>query len=245
MQASVPVLLLASSVDFITAIKDNDFFGKTCLAVLVGLSIFSLTLIFSKLSALWAAKRHSRAFQRLVDSDGSWETLFLASKRYKQSPIARLLKETYVECRLENWFDDNKTPLDLDQRLEVAKASIEATLHRAMASEEMRLQSKLTALATISTLAPFIGLFGTVWGVLGSFQALGREGSAALTALAPGISTALMTTIFGLLAAIPALIAYNFCAREVHKLIGSMESFSHAIENAVRKKILLQEKRQR
>lgn len=239
--ALVPVLA-ASSVDFFGAVKENDLFGKACLFVLTLLSVYSLTLIFYKLQNIVRTKRQSRAFERLVDADGSWEALFLAARRYPESPLARLFKETYVECRLENWFDSGPE-LSLDERISLAKSTIESILSRAIASEESRLQGKLTALATVSTLAPFIGLFGTVWGVLGSFQALGREGSAALTTLAPGISTALMTTIFGLLAAIPALVAYNYFSREVHKIVGSMEGFSHSLDNAVRKHILMQVKR--
>lgn len=240
---TTPLLLLAgSSVDFVSAVLANDIFGKACLIILTFLSIFSITLIVHKFQVIARAKRESRAFERLINDDGSWETLFIASKRYRNSPLAKLLKETYVECRLESWFD-GRSDLGIEGRLELAKSTVEGILHKIMAEEESRLQSKMTAIATISTLAPFIGLFGTVWGVLGAFQAVGREGSAALSTLAPGVSTALMTTIFGLLAAIPALIAYNYFAREVYKLSGSMEVFSHAIENAVRKKILMQENR--
>jgi biopolymer transport protein TolQ len=238
--SSLPLSLLgaaAGSVDLITAIKENDPFGKFCLLVLAGLSIWSLTVILLKVYEIQRVKAQTRRFQKLIDGDGSWETLFTAAKKYEGSPLARLLKETYVECRLENWF--SKTGGPLEHRMEIAKATVENILMRVMSNEETRLHSQLTILATVTTLAPFIGLFGTVWGVLGSFQAMGREGSAALAALAPGISTALVTTIFGLIAAIPALIFYNYFMREVHKLTGAMESFSHEIENAVRKQILM------
>jgi len=242
MTASPLLLLSADSVDLISAIRENDLVGLICLIALTCMSIYSLMLIIQKYLEVKVAKRQSRAFQGLVDEDGSWEALFVASKRYPDSPLAKLLKETYVECRMENWFTGKKA-LGLENRLEIAKDTIASILNRTMSREESRLQEKLTILATISTIAPFIGLFGTVWGVLASFQAIGREGSAALSALAPGISTALMTTIFGLIAATPALIAYNYFTREVTKISGDMECFSNDIENAVRKQILVDEEK--
>ncbi len=235
--SSSSYLLPLSTIDLFTAIGQNDFFGKLCLLVLTLLSLISLTIIFAKWFELQRVKHQSIRFQRIIESEGSWEALFLAAKKFKDSPLSRMLKETYVECRLENWFEQ-KGSVSLESRLSVARETISGVIAQTMAREENRLQGKLTIIATVSTIAPFIGLFGTVWGVLGAFQALGREGSAALTALAPGISTALMTTIFGLLAAIPALVFYNIFAREVHKLTGRMEAFSYDLENAVRKQII-------
>lgn len=235
-------LLLPASVDLLEALRNNDILGFLILFVLLALSVVSIMVIFLKYWEIGAARGQSRRFQRLVESDGTWESLFLASKKYPESPLARLLKETYKECRLENWFAGKKG-LPLDHRLNLARESVGSILARVSSEEETRLMNWLTLLAVVSSLAPFLGLFGTVWGVLASFQAVGREGSAALSALAPGISTALMTTIFGLLAAIPALVAYNFFMREINKLSGAMEVFSHDIDNAVRKQILLEEDR--
>lgn len=231
------LVLVASSVDLISALRLNDVFGVLCLLALSMLSLSSVTLIVYKLPLVWKARAQSNRFQKIVDQEGTWEALFSASRQYTHSPLANLLKETYVECRLENWFD-GKGILTIEHRLEIAKATIEGVLNRIISAEERRLNSKLIFLSTVSTVAPFIGLLGTVWGVLGAFQALGNDGSAALTTLAPGISTALLTTIFGLVAAIPALLAHNYLTNEVYKLLNSMESFSHSIENAVRKQIL-------
>lgn len=231
------LLSVGESVDVIEAIRNNDTVGWICLVALTITSIYSLSIIFFKFLVIWRIKRQTEDFQELVDSDGSWETLYMAAKRYPESPIAKLLKETYVECRQENWFEFKKD-MPVDNRLEIAKNTIEGILMRTISQEESKLQSNLAILGTISTLAPFIGLFGTVWGVLAAFQALGHADGATLTSLAPGISTALMVTIFGLIAAIPALVAYNYFTTEIHKLGSSMESFAHEIENAVRKQIL-------
>jgi biopolymer transport protein TolQ len=229
--ASVP------SVDLITAIKQNDLLGILCLIFLTALSIYSFTIIFQKFFALRAARLSNRAFQRLVEDDGTWDTLFAASKKYAGSPVARLLKEVYVECRVENWFD-NRSDLPLETRLEIASNTISGVIARTITAEEERLMDRLHWLSTITALAPLIGLFGTVWGVLAAFQALGLEGGGSIAALAPGISTALVTTIFGLIAAIPALVAYNHFLGEIRQISTQMESFSHELENAIRKQLI-------
>ncbi|CAN5476317.1 protein TolQ [soil metagenome] len=236
---SAPSLLLANeSVDIIAAIRQNDTLGHICLAFLLMLSVYSFTIIFAKFTSLSRASKQTNAFRRLVDQDGSWDSLFVAAKKYPESPVARLLKETYVECRLENWFAGPKGEIPVESRLEIARHTIENILMKTISSEEGRLMQKVPTLSTITTLAPFIGLIGTVWGVLSAFQGLGRAGGASLATLAPGISTALVTTVFGLFCAVPALIAYNYFVAEVGKLSSSMEVFSHDLENAVRKQIL-------
>lgn len=238
----LPLASTVPTVDVLEALRNNDLLGWVCLVFLTILSIVGLTISFQKWFVIYRAKQQTEQFQRLVDGDGSWESLFMASKKYTESPIARLLKETYIECRVENWFD-MKQDVPLENRLEIARTTVEGILAKTMSAEETRLISKLPWLATISTLAPFIGLFGTVWGVLASFQALGKAGSASIALLAPGISTALMTTIFGLIAAIPALVAYNYLMSEIHRMSSTMEMFSHEIENAVRKQILMEKGR--
>lgn len=227
-----------ASIDIIQAFKDNDAFGWACLVALMGLSVYSISVIFFKFTAIKRAARQTEEFERLVEKDGSWEKLFLATKELSESPLSRLLKETYVECRLENWFEERSNQ-GIEHRLEIAKCTVENVLQKTIASEESRLLAKLPTLSTISTLGPFIGLLGTVWGVLAAFQSLGAAGGASLEALAPGISTALLTTIFGLFCAIPALVAYNYMVTQVHAMTYRMEGFAHELENAVRKQILL------
>jgi len=236
---ALPFLALANvpTVDLVTAISQNDLLGKICLVALTCISVYSITIIVQKAMALQAAKAANRSFQKLVDEDGTWDTLFAAAKKYSGSPVARLLKETYVECRVENWFE-GKTDMPLESRLQIASHSIQSILNRTITAEEQRLLGSLNTLSTITTLAPLLGLFGTVWGVLAAFQAIGTEGGASIAALAPGISTALVTTIFGLIAAIPALVAYNYFLLEIRHISTQMETFSHDLENAVRKQLL-------
>ena len=229
-------LAASDSVDVWEAIRQNDTFGKITLVFIVILSVYSFTVIFYKFKLLYAARTQTKAFQKVMEQDGSWETLFLATKKFPESPLSRLLRDIYIECRMEKWFEGNPG-LSLEGRLNHAKQTIEAILMKGIAQEEERLQKQLTVLSTVSGLGPFAGLVGTVWGVLSAFQAIGRAEGAALASLAPAISTALMTTMFGLFAAIPALIAYNYFYAQVRELTSEMESFANDLENAVRKQI--------
>lgn len=240
MAQPLPFLLLLGevpTVDVWQAIKENDLLGLALLVLLALMSVASVGLIVYKFLCLRRAQREAQSFQKVVDEEGSWEALFMASKEYPEAPNAKLLRETYVECRLENWFE-GKGDLPLDARLNQAKATIEAVLMRTISQEEGRLNDHLHLLSITSALAPFLGLFGTVWGVLASFQALGKGGGASIAILAPGISTALMTTIFGLIAAIPAVVAFNYFSSVGRDLTVKMEGFAQDLEVAVRKQIL-------
>ncbi|MCC5877463.1 MAG: MotA/TolQ/ExbB proton channel family protein [Candidatus Sumerlaeia bacterium] len=227
---------LLATVNPIKAIADSDWFGRGCLVLLSGLSVLAITLIFHKYGELRRIRQHNARFERIVRKDGTWEELFLASKENPESPLANLLSKTYVECRFEEWFQNQK--VGIEGRLDIAKRTIEGILAQTITDEESRLQKNLPWLSTIAGLAPMIGLLGTVWGVLAAFQAIGVDGSSGIANLAPGVSTALTTTILGLIAAIPAFFFHNRFLSEISQISGRMETFSQDLENAVRKQIL-------
>jgi len=116
--------------------------------------------------------------------------------------------------------------------------SVERSLGRAQLKETMRLESLTPFLATTGSAAPFIGLFGTVWGIMNSFRAIGAMKSASVTTVAPGIAEALIATAIGLLAAIPAVMAYNFFVRRIRVQVAEMETFSRDFLNIVRRHFL-------
>jgi biopolymer transport protein TolQ len=224
-------------VNIFQAIADSDFMGILCLSTCLVLSIICWALILYKLVTISAASRQSDAFiDECLNSAGSLEEAFRLSKRYAESPVAQVFRETYLEMQLENWYAD--AALTQEQRLLAARTSVERVLERAITEEIRRLESYLIFLATTSNVAPFIGLFGTVWGVLGAFQALSRTGSAALSALAPGMATALTATIAGLFAAIPASAFYNYFTNKIAILISHMDSFSLQLANIIQKRII-------
>lgn len=235
-----PLSLLAidMGVDVLEALRHTDFIGYVCSILLAILSIFSGYLMFSKFTEIRSAAAQSDQFiEECLEGSKSLPDIYKAASQYPSSPLATLLREAYVEYEMEVEHDI-AAGLPLEQRVQLGKTSVESALERTIASEMRKLESRLIHLATVSTLAPFIGLFGTVWGVLAAFQALGRDGNASIAALAPGISTALMTTIFGLVVAIPAVGVYNFLAGNVAKLSSQMDSFAHELSNVFQKHLL-------
>ena len=122
-----------------------------------------------------------------------------------------------------------------------AKVGIERVFDRAITNEITNLESKLIFLSTTTTVCPFIGLFGTVWGIMVAFQGFGLRGTVSIAALAPGLSTALLTTIGGLFCAIPASILYNYLTNKVRVMTARMDSFALELSNIIQKQITKQE----
>ena len=115
--------------------------------------------------------------------------------------------------------------------------NVSRALRRATNSEITRLEKYLTFLATTGSTSPFIGLFGTVWGIMTAFEGIGKTGSASLAVVAPGIAEALIATAIGLVAAIPAVMAYNHFQNKIRVLINEMDSFSTEFLNIVQRNI--------
>jgi biopolymer transport protein TolQ len=172
-----------------------------------------------------------------VAGKGNLGQAFKIASNYPDSPLAQLLREAYLEVEMENWYHDSKG-LSLDGRIQAAKISIDRILEQTSTNEIKRLEGWLGFLATTANVCPLIGLFGTVWGILGAFQAVAREGSTAISSLAPGVSTALMTTVAGLIAAIPSVIFYNYLLSKVQHLVRRMDSFGMEVSNIIQKQIL-------
>lgn len=224
-------------VDVVTAIRDSDAVGKLCLFVLTIISISSWAIIAFKLLHIRQAKKQTRRYTRLCSDTGRLDDAFRYASSCPDSPLAQIARETYLEVQTEEWFR-SAGRVDAAHRLEVAKVSIERIHDRVITREIRHLESWLIFLATTASVSPFIGLFGTVWGVLGVFQGLATSGSADLQVIAPGIATALSTTVAGLVAAIPAVVSYNYLTSSVQSLIARMEGFALDLSNIVQKRVL-------
>lgn len=220
------------------AVAQTDPLGWLCLLALLVLSVVSSYYAIAKWSQLRYAGSQSEEFiEECMEGRKSLQEIYKSAEEYPESPLAALLREAYLEYNMEIQ-GSHLAALSLQERVALGKTSVESALERTMSSELRKLEDKLIWIATASSLSPFIGLFGTVWGVLGAFQALGRDGGAALTTLAPGVSTALITTVFGLVVAIPAAFFYNVLSNRVLKLNSQMDSFSHELSNVFQKHLL-------
>ena len=150
-----------------------------------------------------------------------------ASKKYRGSPQASLFRSAYKE--LAYLTKSNPNPTLSPENME----TINRALIKASNREVAKMEKMMTFLATTGSVTPFIGLFGTVWGIMDSFQQIGVSGSTNLATVAPGISEALIATAFGLVAAIPAVIAYNYYLSKINMISSEMENFSSEFLNII------------
>ncbi|MDY0190771.1 MAG: protein TolQ [Desulfuromonas sp.] len=205
---------------------------KLVLLILVYFSVVSWTIILYKTRVIQRAMRDSDAFLAAFWSKKRLDAVAQDIKQYPDSPLTSLFREGYQELlkvqRVQNDSEAQSFTAGLSAADNVSRA-----LRRASTQETYRLEKYLTFLATTGSTAPFIGLFGTVWGIMGSFHGISKMGSASLAVVAPGISEALIATAIGLIAAIPAVVAYNHFLNKVNILIGEMDNFSQEFINIV------------
>ena len=183
------------------------------LLTLVSLSVFCWAVAFAKFTQLNRVRAANEPFLVRFWKASSLETLNEdLDQSLKDSAIARVFRSGYTE--LQKLAEHRRTP-DGQAPLHLSGSdNLERSLRKAIDLEISSLESRLTLLATTGSTGPFIGLFGTVWGIMGSFHKIGASGSASLAVVAPGISEALIATAIGLAAAIPAVVLYNnFIAR--------------------------------
>jgi biopolymer transport protein TolQ len=198
--------------------------GPVAIAVLVLLliaSLYSWAVILGKSSAFRGARSQSRRFVRAFRKANRLQEIAAVSEQFKPSPLVTIFDEVYDTYRRQTGgFGPPKNITALERTAQAA------------ASESLTvLERRLTWLATIGATAPFVGLFGTVMGIVDAFHGLGTEGAATLRAVAPGVSEALITTAAGLLVAIPAVIAYNQFTASLREFGSRMDDFSRELLN--------------
>jgi biopolymer transport protein TolQ len=208
---------------------------KLVLIVLLYFSVVSWGIIFYKLLQVYRANGASERFLEFFWKAKSFDAIGSQLDRFQNSPLIVLFQEGYGEMRklqakVEEKADPNIISTDLGGVDNIARA-----LRRATTSEITRLEKYLTFLATTGATAPFIGLFGTVWGIMTAFEKIGQSGSASLAVVAPGIAEALIATAIGLVAAIPAVMGYNHFQNRIKVLISEMDNFSTEFLNIVQR----------
>jgi biopolymer transport protein TolQ len=236
------LLNLGSLGSFGELIANAGLVAKFVLLVLFFLSVISWAIIFQKALMFRALNRESQRFLKVYRESRRFSVVAGGAKRLRQSPLARVYLAAYQElggsgAQLPDLMDgppeeseDGIAPERLD--------SVLRAMRRVQASEIERMERYLSFLATVASSGPFIGLAGTVWGILQAFHEIGRQGSASLAVVAPGISEALVTTFFGLAAAIPAVIGYNYFVNKVRHWATEMDNFALEIANMIERRLL-------
>ena len=186
------------------------------MGLLVVLSILSWTIIFSKWSTFRQARNANRMFLKAFRKTPELRSVAVASEQFQSAPLVVVFDFGYAEVDRQ---------LKIRGRL-TNPVSLERSLQLGISEEIAKLEHNMNWLATTATVSPFIGLFGTVWGIIEAFQAIGLAGATSMRAVAPGIANALVATALGLAAAIPAAVAYNHFGNNLKEIGARMEDFS-------------------
>ena len=190
--------------------------GQAVLAVLFIFSVSSWTIIFSKWSSLRHARQANARFLRAFRKANGLEAVMVASEQFRPSPLVAVFDFGYSEINRQVQTRGGFSN----------KAALERSLQLGTNEELARLEHNLNWLATTASVSPFIGLFGTVLGIIKAFQMLGSSGGTSLSQVGPGISEALFATAVGLFAAIPAAIFYNHFGHMLKELGARMDDFA-------------------
>ena len=221
-------------LSFIELISHAHILVKLIMALLFGVSLMSWTYIFRKLFALRAARRQTEQFERSFWAGGNLHTLHqsASSQRDQSGPLARIFEAgmgEYIKSKAA--YTSSRETMDFGAVLDGARRAMRAAFQREMDV----LESHLAFLASVGSVSPYIGLLGTVWGIMNAFRGLANVQQATLAAVAPGIAEALIATAIGLFAAIPAVVAYNRFTHDIDRLAIRFESFVEEFSNILQR----------
>lgn len=205
--------------------RESGVVGQLVLVVLLFFSLGSWAVMLLVGSRFRRASRASRRFLGIFRRSRKLSEVQAASNQLPQSPLAGVFRAAYAEIEAQS-----RSSTEGAAKIRSLPA-VERALLRASRTEAARLARYLGFLATTASATPFIGLFGTVWGIMNAFTAIGLTGNASIVSVAPGIAEALINTAAGLFAAIPALVAYNAFTQRVRRFRGEMEEFSLELLN--------------
>lgn len=210
-----PVAFLLQT-DYLEMLRQTGPVEWAILGVLVCFSLYSWTVIFAKMGALRGARQTNTRFLRAFRKATGMEAVMIASEQFRPSPLVAVFDFGYEELERQ-----------VKMRGSVHnRTALERTLQLGISEELAKLERHMNWLATTASVTPFIGLLGTVMGIIKAFNDLGAMGSTSLKAVGPGISNALLATAIGLFAAIPAAIFYNYFGHLIRELGARMDDFS-------------------
>jgi biopolymer transport protein TolQ len=218
-----PLAALLLQTKYLELISNGSVLSYVVLAILVVFSIYSWTVIFAKWSAFGAAKKSDARFLRAFRKASGLEAVMVASEQFRPSPLVAVFDSGYEEVSRQV-----KSRGSLGNRDAIMRSLTIGTNQQIS-----RLEQNLSWLATTASVSPFIGLFGTVLGIIRAFQNLTGAGSASLSSVGPGIADALVATAAGLFAAIPAAMAYNYFGHVLKEMGTQMDDFSLEFLNLI------------
>ena len=198
-----------------------DLVVKSVIIILIAASIYSWAVILEKLVKMKKLKQLENEFDEIFWSGNSFEDLFETFNYNQNDPKSKIFCSAISEWKKSNKNSDKTISSNVNSLKERMNRSMQVTFNK----ESEVIEKNLTFLATAGSTAPFIGLFGTVWGIMNSFQSIAIAQNTNLAVVAPGIAEALFATALGLFVAIPAVVAYNKITSDLSKYFISLESF--------------------
>lgn len=225
-------------LSFLSLITNASLLVQLVMLLLVSVSLMSWTYIFRKMFAIRSAKKQTEEFERVFWSGGNLNTLYedtTSSRRRadKTGALERIFESGMEEFKKAKAVAAGKSGVDASTIVDGARRAMRAAYQREMDA----LESHLAFLASVGSVSPYVGLFGTVWGIMNSFRGLANVQQATLAAVAPGIAEALIATAIGLFAAIPAVVAYNRYSHDIDRLSIRFESFVEEFSNILQRQI--------
>lgn len=224
---TLPLLAQSTDIDLLKLIFASSNLAKGVLIVLLFFSVFSWAIIFRKFLVIRGLRKDSETFIRIFRKSKRFSEISTACESLRNTPLAEVFLAGYeeLETLMISETKPHSNPGNPSPTLKTINV-IQRALSRASSVELTKLERNMSWLATTASVAPFIGLFGTVLGIISAFMGLGSEGTATIRAVAPGIAESLIATAAGLFAAIPAVIAYNYFVHQLKEFGSAMDDFS-------------------
>lgn len=231
---------VSTDLSFLSLITEASVLVQLVLALLLGVSVMSWVYIFLKMFAIKSARNQTEEFERTFWSGGNLNVLYQdasSNRKHSSSKVGAL--ERIFESGMSEYHKTKAslaaktTNVDGGIVIDGARRAMRAAYQREMDA----LESHLAFLASVGSVSPYVGLFGTVWGIMNAFRGLANVQQATLAAVAPGIAEALIATAIGLFAAIPAVVAYNRYTHDIDRLAIRFESFIEEFSNILQRQV--------
>lgn len=232
----MPIETARHTLSMWTMFAESDLFMKALILGLLLASFWCWVIIFDKVMTFKRIRERMKAFEERFWSGGSLDTLYNAYAKNPTDPLSAIFISAIRELR-RSVGEKSKinSTINLEER-------IDKVMQIAIDKQVDKMETRMMFLASTGSVAPLLGLFGTVWGIMDSFNAIGATQSTNIAAVAPGVAEALFTTAVGLIAAIPALIAYNKLTSDIDHISKKMETFSDELSAIISRQIYQMEK---
>jgi len=227
-------MTVTQDLSFVSLIANASMLVQLVMALLLLVSLMSWSYIFRKMFAIKSARVQTEEFERAFWSGGNLNALYeeASSNRHESGALERIFESGMGEFnKARSAF--GKGAIDAASMIDGARRAMRAAYQREMDA----LESHLAFLASVGSVSPYVGLFGTVWGIMNAFRGLANVQQATLAAVAPGIAEALVATAIGLFAAIPAVVAYNRYSHDIDRLAIRFESFIEEFSNILQRQV--------